>query len=260
MIKTLALLSLATLACTAPVEDLVDSLPDMNDGKSFPFKTYSGYLNVAGTTRNLHYFFVESQADSSTSPLVVWFNGGPGCSSMLGLLTEHGPYVMENEGTTFHSNEYSWNKFANMLYIESPAGVGYSYYIEEDDYNYTDYGVAQDNMKALIYFLEMKFPEYKNNDLYLSGESYAGIYVPTLAYAINDYNNAAKKYAEETNAPTFIVNLKGFMVGNGVTNWKYDTMPAYVEMAYWHGLYDLDMYNEIYAAGCPKEFEYLAVD
>jgi hypothetical protein len=54
--------------------------------------------------------------------------------------------------------------------------------------------------------------------------------------------------------------LKGFLVGNGVTNWKYDTMPAYVEMAYWHGLYDLDMYNEIYANGCPKEFEYIAVD
>ena len=90
---------------------------------------------------------------------MVWFNGGPGCSSMLGLLTEHGPYIMDNEGTTFHENEYSWNKEANMLYIESPAGVGYSYYIEDWDYNYTDYGVAQDNMKALIYFLVFKFPE-----------------------------------------------------------------------------------------------------
>ena len=94
----------------------------------------------------------------------------------------------------------------------------------------------------------------------MSGESYAGIYVPTLAYAINDYNNAAKQQMEETNAQTFLINLKGFMVGNGVTNWKYDTMPAYVEMAYWHGLYDKDMYLEMYANDCPKEFQYIAVD
>lgn len=188
MFKTLALLSLVAAAYAAPVEDLVDSLPDMNGGNPFPFKTYSGYLSVAGTTRNLHYFYVESQKNPSNDPLVVWFNGGPGCSSMLGLLTEHGPYVMENEGTAFHANDYSWNKEVNMLYIESPAGVGFSYYTEEDDYNYTDAGVAQENMKALIYFLVFKFPELQTNDLYLSGESYAGIYVPTLAYAINDYN------------------------------------------------------------------------
>jgi hypothetical protein len=50
------------------------------------------------------------------------------------------------------------------------------------------------------------------------------------------------------------------MVGNGVTNWKYDTFPAYIEMGYWHGLYDLDMYNEIYSNGCHKEFEYVAID
>ena len=50
------------------------------------------------------------------------------------------------------------------------------------------------------------------------------------------------------------------MVGNGVTNWKYDTIPAYIEMAYWHGLYDVDMYNLIYQLGCDKEFQYIAVD
>lgn len=46
---------------------------------------------------------------------------------MLGFLQEHGPYVMEDETTTFHKNDYSWNREANMLYIESPAGVGFSF-------------------------------------------------------------------------------------------------------------------------------------
>lgn len=200
MFKTIALLSLAAFAYAAPVEDLVESLPGMNDDKPFPFKMYSGYLAVAGTTRNLHYMYVESQNDPANAPLMVWFNGGPGCSSMLGFLQEHGPYVIENEATTFHTNEYSWNREVNMLYIESPAGVGFSYYTEDYDTNYTDYGVAQDNMKALLYFLIFKFPELQTNELYLSGESYAGIYVPTLAYAINDYNEAAIKKSQETNA------------------------------------------------------------
>lgn len=130
MLKSLALLALATASYAAPMEDFVESLPDMNDGKPFPFRTFSGYLNVVGTSRNLHYMFIESQKEPATAPVVVWFNGGPGCSSMLGMLTEHGPYVMENEGTTFHENEWSWNREVNMLYLEAPAGVGYSYYTE----------------------------------------------------------------------------------------------------------------------------------
>lgn len=59
-------------------------------------------------------------------PLIFWFNGGPGCSSLLGFMQEHGPYVMDDETDFFFKNEYSWNKEANIVYIESPAGVGFS--------------------------------------------------------------------------------------------------------------------------------------
>jgi carboxypeptidase C (cathepsin A) len=72
-----------------------------------------------------------------------------------------------------------------------------------------------------------------NNDVYISGESYAGIYVPKLASRLNDY------LVKNKDDPTkYKPKFKGFMVGNGVTNWKYDTQPALIEMAYWHGLYD----------------------
>lgn len=77
--------------------------------------------------RHLHYVLAQSQRDPKNDPLIVWFNGGPGCSSMLGFLQEHGPFKMEDEDTKFQKNDWSWNKEANMLYIESPAGVGYSY-------------------------------------------------------------------------------------------------------------------------------------
>ena len=143
---------------------------------------YSGYLPVAGTTRNLHYMYLESRSNPVKDPVVIWFNGGPGCSSMLGFMQEHGPYVMEDGTNFFHENEWSWNKEVNMLYIEMPAGVGYSYYNEVGDHDYTDMGVAKDNLSAFLYFFEFKFPELKGNDLYISGESYAGIYVPYLAW------------------------------------------------------------------------------
>jgi len=142
---------------------------------------------------------------------------------------------MEDGEHTFHWNDYSWNREVNMLYIESPAGVGFSYCL--DQYNclneYNDNISGNDNLHALLFFLENKFPELKGHDLYLSGESYAGIYVPYLANEIYEYN---KKYENDTSV--FKPNLKGYMVGNGVTNWTYDCDPAYIEMGYWHGLYN----------------------
>jgi len=90
-----------------------------------------------------------------------------------------------------------------------------------------------------------KYPEYKTNDLYISGESYAGIYVPYLAYFMDQYitDNAADD-------SVFKPELKGFAVGNGVTNWEYDTTTAYIEMGYWHSLYDKTLYDRIKAEEC----------
>jgi carboxypeptidase C (cathepsin A) len=71
-------------------------MPDMATFDTYGF--YSGYLNV-NDTKELHYLFVESQSSPSIDPLVIWFNGGPGCSSMLGFSQEHGPFVMEDGDT-----------------------------------------------------------------------------------------------------------------------------------------------------------------
>jgi len=72
-----------------------------------------------------------------------------------------------------------------MLYIESPAGVGYSYARSKVSFN--DITSSYDNLKALNLFFD-KFPEFIGWDLYLSGESYAGIYTPYLALRIHQYN------------------------------------------------------------------------
>ena len=90
-----------------------------------------------------------------------------------------------------------------------------------------------------------KFPEFKTNDLYVSGESYAGIYVPFLCNAIYDHNEANVNDDDAFKPP-----LKGFMVGNGVTNWEYDTTTAYLDMAYWHSLMNTELHDKITNAKC----------
>lgn len=76
---------------------------------------------------------------------------------------------MDNESKKFNENPHSWNTEANVLYIESPVNVGFSYTLIQNDFNYTDDAVANDNLKVLIYFLTSKFPEFVENDLWIAG-------------------------------------------------------------------------------------------
>ena len=127
--------ALVGLAAAKPEEDRVLYLPEM--GNFDKFAAFSGYVDIS-KGKKIHYMFVESQTSPTTQPVVIWFNGGPGCSSMLGFAQEHGPFVVPDGGQTFVPNPYSWNLEANMLYIESPAGVGYSYGQTEADRTFDD--------------------------------------------------------------------------------------------------------------------------
>ena len=175
--KYYALACLAAVAMAAPEADLMKNLPD---APKFPTNTYSGYL-TATETKSLHYVFAESMASPSTDPLIIWFNGGPGCSSMLGFMQENGPIVI-NDGENFlDTNPHPWIENANVLWIESPAGVGWSIAGTEQDLKTNDMVQSQDAIAALRDWF-VKFPEYLPNELFVSGESYAGIYVPYLAW------------------------------------------------------------------------------
>ena len=144
---------------------------------------YSGYLTVTPTKR-LHYVFVTSQSDPQNDPLMIWFNGGPGCSSLIGLFQEHGPFIIDDGEYHIKSNPHPWNERANVLYIESPAGVGYSIGELPNDRVHNDMSTSKDAFAALQDFFS-GFPEWLNNDLYVTGESYAGIYAPYLAWQIH---------------------------------------------------------------------------
>ena len=247
------LLAVYLILCTsfvisAPTEDKVAYLPEMGN---FAFNMFSGYLEINNTKKALHYVFAESQNNPQTDPLLVWFNGGPGCSSLLGFLQEHGPYVMEDEDNFFHYNNYSWNKEANIVYIESPAGVGYSVCNDTKECNFTDENSSEDNLVALYNFM-VKFPEFANHDLYLSGESYAGIYVPYLAWQVYLWNINPDN--------EFKFNLKGIMVGNGVTNWEWDGDAAYVKLAWYLNLYSPDFKAKLMKNNCQFLFIDAGID
>ena len=76
--------ALAAVAYAKSEEDRVTELPGMQTFDQYGM--FSGFLPIAETTKKIHYLFVESANDPSTDPLIIWFNGGPGCSSMLGFM------------------------------------------------------------------------------------------------------------------------------------------------------------------------------
>ncbi|KAL0334827.1 UNVERIFIED_CONTAM: Serine carboxypeptidase-like 40 [Sesamum radiatum] len=169
------------------------------------FTQYSGYVTVDPTAgRALFYYFTEAE-DSSSKPLVLWLNGGPGCSSIgAGAMTELGPFRVNPDGKTLWYNKYAWNNVANIVFLESPAGVGFSYSNRTSDYVTGDKQTAADSYTFLVNWLE-RFPEYKTRDFFITGESYAGHYVPQLADLILQNN----KITNQT-----VINLKGIAISS----------------------------------------------
>ena len=208
---------------SAVEEDRVTKLPDY----SYNGTLYSGYL-IISEIKKLHYMFNIAENDWEKKPLVLWLNGGPGCSSLDGWTNEHGPMLLGEDGK-FKLNNYTWIKEANIIYLESPGNVGFSLINSTDkkDLYLDDNTTADDNLIALLDFFK-KYPEFKTKDFYISGESYAGIYVPILAYKIIEYNK--KPETKEK------INLKGILVGNGVADWNYDTEPAMMDFLFTHHL------------------------
>jgi carboxypeptidase C (cathepsin A) len=176
---------------------------------NLPFNQYGGYLNVdSKNNRNIFYWFVESMNKPATDPVVFWTNGGPGCSGLIGFMTEQGPFHPNSDGATLTLQPYPWNKIANMVFIEAPAGVGFSYSDVASDYHTGDAKTAQDNYMAILAFMA-KYPQLANNSYYITSESYGGHYMPTWAQAIVQGNAAGVNPK---------INFKGFMVGNPFTD------------------------------------------
>merc|ERR1712072_1661734 len=185
-------------------------------------KQKHGYFQIKGSkTKNYFFWMFEARSQPEAAPVVLWLTGGPGCSSEIALFTENGPCTVNQDGKSTTKNPFSWNRHANIIFVDQPAGTGFSYGKKKSDYDRNEKAVAED----LYWFMQelvKKYPKYHKQDFFVSGESYAGHFVPATAHRIFKGNQA--KTGE-------YIALKGLMVGNGLTDpeiqYKY-----YPEMAF----------------------------
>lgn len=164
-------------------------------------KQHSGLLDAGNSTKYFFWMF-ESRSEPSTDPLVIWLTGGPGCSSQLALLSENGPCTVTDDGKSTKPNPNSWNNKANVLWLDQPQSTGFS--TGPLKVSGTDDETAEHFYTFLMNFYK-QYPQYKKNDLYISGESYGGHWVPALSHRVWQGGAAA--------AP-----LKGMLIGNGMVD------------------------------------------
>eukprot|EP01112_Ceratiomyxa_fruticulosa_P024067 TRINITY_DN954_c0_g1_i1.p1 TRINITY_DN954_c0_g1~~TRINITY_DN954_c0_g1_i1.p1 ORF type:complete len:446 (+),score=64.93 TRINITY_DN954_c0_g1_i1:218-1555(+) len=182
-----------------------------------------GYITVNGTQNNgahLFYWMFESRNNPKSDPLILWLTGGPGCSGLLALFFENGPYKV-NDDLSLSTNPYSWNSKANIIFIDQPVGTGFSYVDENSEYVHNENQVANDLYQFITQFFT-QFPQYQNLPFYISGESYAGHYVPAIANKIVTANGVKGNMN---------INLKGASIGNGWTDPRIQ-YAAYASFAY----------------------------
>ncbi|CAL9157016.1 unnamed protein product [Musa hybrid cultivar] len=232
--------------------DRVTALPGQPEVE---FRHYAGYVRISDD-KALFYWFFEATRKPEEKPLILWLNGGPGCSSVAyGAAQELGPFLIRSNAPNLTLNPYSWNKgkcfhdlsfplsphaiicdtfflfllgiVANLLFLEAPVGVGFSYTNRSSDLEEVgDRITAQDSHSFLLDWFN-KFPNLKSHEFFIAGESYAGHYVPQLAELIHEGNKKASKDS--------YINLRGFMIGNAVLNDATDQL-GMVEYAWSHAI------------------------
>lgn len=215
-----------------------------------PTAHYSGFVEVdVASSTHLFYYLVESQSNPAEDPLLWWMNGGPGASSLAGLLAENGPLLL-NEAGRFVNNPYAWNGQANVLYVEFAPGIGYSFCANSSRKDVdcpqersncspcvaSDSSVAQQNVVFIERFMTEVFPKMAGRPLYLAGESYAGVYIPTLAAAMFEHFQ-----------DTRVVNLHGLWVTDPCTDNRaqFGWLDLGVDFSYQKGIISQDVYETL---------------
>ncbi|XP_042400394.1 serine carboxypeptidase-like 34 [Zingiber officinale] len=162
---------------------------------------------------------------------------GPGCSSIgYGEAEELGPFLTQKDVSELMLNQQSWNKEANLLFIEAPVGVGFSYTNTSSDLNNIgDKFTAEDSYIFLLNWFK-RFPQFKSHDFFIAGESYAGHYVPQLSEKIFDENKRA--------SPEDFINFKGFMIGNALLDDDTD-QTGMIDYAWDHAVISDQVYHDV---------------
>ncbi|OSD05705.1 carboxypeptidase C [Trametes coccinea BRFM310] len=184
-------------------------------------KQVSGYLDIADD-KHLFFWFFEARHNPEEAPLVLWLNGGPGCSSTTGLLFELGPCRIAEDGKNVTYHPHSWTESANVIFLDQPVNVGYSYADGSTSVNTTP--VAAEDVWAFLELFLTRFPKYAKLPFHIAAESYGGMYAPSIASVVHHKNLGLAKNMPEFAPGLVHINLESVMIGNGITD-------PYVQMA-----------------------------
>ncbi|UZJ56140.1 hypothetical protein CBS101457_005460 [Exobasidium rhododendri] len=168
-----------------------------------PFQTKNAWaglmpISAGPVAPSLYFFLWGKDAATSGEEVVIWINGGPGCSALGGMTQELGPWLYESVNEEPYPNSYSWTKAATMVFVEQPVGTGFTTGVVT---NTNEDQVAAQFATFLDNFYET-FPELAGKKLYITGESYAGTYIP---YIMNYQYTHGNKH-----------NLQGGIIIDGV--------------------------------------------
>ncbi|KAF3491037.1 carboxypeptidase Y [Arthroderma uncinatum] len=166
---------------------------------------YTGWLDFG--PKHLFFWYFESQSDPENDPLTLWMTGGPGYSSMIGMLQEVGPCLVNEYGNGTNYNPWGWSKKSSLLFVDQPVGVGFSYIDEGHKTPDDSHIAAVDMQRFLQLFVSEVFPNKLHVPFHISGESYGGHYIPHLGAQIVQQN---KLYPDEPQ-----IRLKSCLIGNG---------------------------------------------
>ncbi|CAF4061257.1 unnamed protein product [Adineta steineri] len=162
-------------------------------------RMHAGLLSVNPQHHgSLFFWHFEKKYPSDKLRTVIWLNGGPGCSSLIGAWMEIGPFSFQDENTIIE-NDGSWHLYTNLLFVDQPVGTGFST-IDTDSFIHELDEMANQFLSFLDQYIKI-FPELLENDIYLAGQSYAGQYIPYIAKAILEQRSTLK--------------LRGLLIGNG---------------------------------------------
>lgn len=233
--------------------NLEDAREAMKVNGVTPHVSYAGFFNVANATAsyesNMYVWFhpAQNQPPSAAAKTLVWLQGGPGASSLFGMFNELGP-IRINEQMQVENMPYTWNDNFNLLFIDNPVGAGFSYTTADEGYCTTTRGCVSHNLYALLQQFVLVFPEVLKAELFITGESYGGHYVPAFASHIHQANIMIEneQHVFVPNLPTNAVRLPlaGAAIGDGWVD-PVNMVGGYAELLHSLSLVNLEQRTRI---------------
>ncbi|KAK9071918.1 hypothetical protein SSX86_008349 [Deinandra increscens subsp. villosa] len=232
----ICLLVLSSSSSDATSGGIVKTLPGFPG--DLPFTLETGYVGVGADNEvQLFYYFVESQRDPLHDPLLLYLTGGPGTSGLYPFLYQIGPLSINFDNSTWDKltlelNPNSWAKTANVIFIDLPAGTGFSYATTYEASKSSDSVLAQHSYKFLTKWLD-QHPRFLNNPLYITGISYMGILVPVVTLEVYKGNERGDQQQ---------LNIKGCAIVSPLTD-KFNDFNSRFEFAHRLALISDDIYE-----------------